>query len=116
MPQAPERQDRLPGMMWFCTPRFFALSGLQYYSPNYRVDWAEKRLPLVIFLPDRSIWCPDRCPDWGTNVDVGWKVTGEIPLLTAYPSIGKPGYHGWLNGGILSDDLEGRTYPSEIPS
>lgn len=43
----------------------------------------------------------------------GWTRTGTPPHVTVSPSInfvGQGGYHGWLANGILSDDLEGRTY------
>lgn len=46
----------------------------------------------------------------------GWDVTGELPNITARPSINSyptkihEGYHGWLTNGVLSDDLEGRMY------
>jgi hypothetical protein len=112
MPGPVAFEDRQPGMMWFCRQSFYDAVGPGHFSPNYYADWAGKRLPLTIVMPGGTMWCPDICPDWGTNVDVGWKVTGEVPLLTAYPSIGKPDYHGWLKDGVLSDDLEGRTYPS----
>jgi hypothetical protein len=39
-----------------------------------------------------------------------WTRTGEPPLITASPSILTPRYHGFLQGGILTDDLEGRRY------
>ena len=43
----------------------------------------------------------------------GWSVTGEPPRITAHPSINAVGdYHGWLVDGVLSDDVEGRTYPA----
>ena len=102
---------REPGMMWYARQAFVNSVGTDFFSPNYQKDWAGKRLPLTICLPDGSSWCPDTCPDWGSNMQEGWKITGVAPVLTAYPSIGKPGYHGWLKDGILSDDLEGRTYP-----
>ena len=45
----------------------------------------------------------------------GWNITGEMPDITARPSINstyppRKGYHGWLTNGVLSEDLEGRTY------
>jgi hypothetical protein len=42
----------------------------------------------------------------------GWTRTGTPPNVTASPSINYVGeYHGWLQNGVLSDDVEGRTFP-----
>lgn len=38
----------------------------------------------------------------------GWTRVGVAPDFTCSPSIVTPRYHGWLRGGILSDDLDGR--------
>lgn len=68
----------------------------------------------IVRLPNRGLWdvyslsSTDRKP---------WTITGDAPNFTASPSIvhlgGKliQGYHGWLTNGVISDDLEGRTYP-----
>lgn len=41
----------------------------------------------------------------------GWTRTGTPPNVTATPSINFVGYyHGWLTNGVLSDDVEGRTF------
>jgi hypothetical protein len=41
----------------------------------------------------------------------GWTRTGTPPHVTAMPSINFVGrYHGWLSDGVLSPDLDGRTY------
>jgi hypothetical protein len=40
----------------------------------------------------------------------GWVRTGVAPDLTAAPSILTPRYHGYLTGGVLTDDLDGRRY------
>lgn len=41
----------------------------------------------------------------------GWERTGEIPNITASPSIHCVGrYHGWLKNGVLSDDVDGRKF------
>lgn len=68
---------------------------------------------LVVRLPDGSDWMVDGP---ASNSQTGWQRTGEPPLITASPSIlshpvgGKRGYHGFLQNGVLTDDLEGRTY------
>ena len=82
-------------------------------SPEYRRDWYGKRPPLFVITPDGP-WCVDAVSTdgGGKNTNHGWTVTGKPPLITATPSINMVGkYHGWLTDGILSDDLEGRTYP-----
>jgi len=40
----------------------------------------------------------------------GWKRRGNPPDVTVTPSIAVPGYHGWVTGGYVSADLEGRSY------
>lgn len=64
----------------------------------------------------------DRClsvmtPGGQWNIDLpsssgpGWTRSGEAPRITARPSIHVIGrYHGWLTDGVLSDDLDGRSY------
>jgi hypothetical protein len=61
-------------------------------------------------LPCGTAWCIDYHP----KVPGGWKRDGVPPLVTASPSIltgGSTGYHGFLQNGILTDDLDGRKYP-----
>lgn len=60
----------------------------------------------AVVLPDRNIWPMDQPASDGGY----WAITGEAPNLTARPSIMTPTYHGWLTDGVLSDDLEGRSY------
>lgn len=53
-------------------------------------------------------FCPDRLYQ---DERVGWLVTGELPAVTVNPSVNIPGvYHGWIRGGIISDDCEGRRF------
>lgn len=40
-----------------------------------------------------------------------WTRTGTPPTITASPSILTPRYHGFLQGGVLTDDLDRRSYP-----
>lgn len=61
---------------------------------------------LEMVLPDGHWWCIDGPSTSGG----GWTRTGVPPRITARPSILSPRYHGWLTDGVLSDDLEGRTY------
>lgn len=106
-----EKGERIPiGWMWFKKPENVALEMLgKYYKENNQAN----RLPLLIQLPDGP-WCMDGIAS-GDDTESGWTVTGEPPEITVKPSInsraGQPGgYHGFLTAGILSDDLEGRTY------
>lgn len=108
-----------PGDMWFApwmvdvfkTPE--KLKESTFVSPEYIRDWYGKRPPIVVILPNGDRFMVDKCCYQKEN---GWTVTGEAPNITLSPSINcirenrAEGYHGWLKNGILSDDLEGRTY------
>lgn len=61
---------------------------------------------LYLRLPDGHDWFVDGPSRSGGH----WERTGEPPRITARPSIASPGYHGWLTDGVLSPDLEGRSY------
>lgn len=114
-----------PGDCWLapwlidCPDSWFATS----LSPEYKRDWANKRAPLIIRLPCGSDWQPDAKfgDGHGGLKENGWMVTGEVPNITAMPSINADshvkawGYHGWLKNGELSDDIEGRTYEWVMP-
>ncbi len=116
---------RLPvGAMYFAPWLLARQSGL---SRQYLRDWMGKRAPIVLCLPGAGLHCLDR--EWypyaagheEDDVHDGWTITGEAPLLTASPSLGigqRPEggwlYHGWLKAGVLSDDLDGRTYPPRV--
>ena len=110
-----------PGDMWY-EPQILEREDIfEFYkrnilSPEYLRDWSDKRPPICICLPDGSWWQIDS--RFGEVVDGhrkpnGWTVTGQVPNLTATPSIlipGPNGYHGWLKEGVLTDDIEGRKY------
>lgn len=82
-------------------------------SDAYVRDWQGKRPPLAVCLPDYSCWIIDQkstirgSTEWGP----GWTITGEVLNLTASPSIDAGTYHGWLQNGVLTADLENRVYP-----
>lgn len=107
----------VPGDMWY-VPWFVEDSYIApTLSPEYKRDWLGKRPPIAVCLPNGTHWMIDnRFADgnggWKEN---GWTITGEAPNITANPSINSMspnnGYHGWLQNGILTDDLEGRRYP-----
>ncbi len=43
----------------------------------------------------------------------GWERTGEVPNITASPSIlCQKAYHGYLKNGVLTDDVDGRKFVS----
>ena len=85
--------DAPPGAMWHA---------------RYMADaWAgPDGLCLYVVLPSGEHWgmdCPSR--DGGH-----WKRDGNAPFVNVTPSILTSRYHGFLTNGILTDDLEGRTY------
>lgn len=69
--------------------------------------------------PNGETWWIDG-PSFNANGQAnphGWTRTGDPPNVTVSPSIwiqipGPRGYHGFLQNGQWSDDLEGRTYPA----
>ncbi len=68
--------------------------------------------------PDKKAWCI-RMPatqDWivygPSSNGSPWDVQGKPPLITVKPSIGIRGhYHGFIKGGIITEDVDGRKYP-----
>lgn len=64
-------------------------------------------LCLSVCLPDGTHWMIDGP---SSSDGPGWERSGTPPLITARPSILTRQYHGWLTDGVLSDDLDGRTY------
>lgn len=94
-----DRTQTGPGSIW------------ETLSDEYKAVHADRRPPLGIVLPSGEYWVVDQVAAGGG----GWTVTGEPPNLTARPSVLSPMYHGWLTDGVLSDDLEGRTYEDATP-
>ncbi|MCL5265184.1 MAG: hypothetical protein M1343_08345 [Chloroflexi bacterium] len=87
-------------------------------SEEYRRDWQGKRPPIIVVVPGKNkagyrlIPIDEHYTRPGETH--GWTVTGEAPNITCSPSINAVGaYHGFLQNGVLSDDVEGRTY-SEV--
>lgn len=81
---------------------------------DYYKQHNDNRLPLMVVLPGRALFCVDgKCRN-SQGFYGGWTVTGGPPDLTVSPSINLGGiYHGWLQNGIISDDVEGRTYDTQ---
>jgi hypothetical protein len=75
-----------------------------FLSPHYWRDWAHIRPPICIVGPSGEEWEIDRK---SSNGD-GWKVIGEWPNITCQPSIVLTGYHGFLNDGEFTPDLDRR--------
>lgn len=100
--------DELPvGAMWFdaCCE-----CGRGAECPH-----ANEERELCVKMPggsNGSIWNIDQGKNIkarGGNPHAVWIREGEPPNVTVTPSINWIGhYHGWLHGGILTDDCEGR--------
>lgn len=111
-----------PGDMWYA-PHLLVGDVGEFYlnhklSDQYKRDWMSKRPPLMVRLPNGIDCLIDTRVDGETT---GWDVTGEAPIITMHPSVnlwpGNPrGWHGWLQNGVLSDDLEGRKYDTPSPN
>jgi hypothetical protein len=106
---------KVPGDMWYA-PKMLDPKHADFYlehvlSTQYRRDWLGKRPPLFVCLPNGDHFCVDSQVSEPRDGH-GWEVTGEPPHITVSPSINAVGgYHGWLQNGVLSDDVEGRQYP-----
>lgn len=89
-------------------------------TEQYWRDNAPRRKPVVLALPIlyyggirgvTPFLVDGKCFDSSRGHYDGWIVTGEAPVLTVSPSIHMVGrYHGWLREGVLSDDVDGRTF------
>ncbi len=72
--------------------------------------YCREGISLHLKLPGNGEWCIDG-PSQQTPNGKGWTRTGTPPLITASPSIHWPGvYHGWLQNGVLSDDIDGKKF------
>lgn len=85
-------------------------------STQYIAQWADQRPPIFVQLPPGWPWCVDEgfYHPVGDPPRGGWTVTGkpEDGTLTVSPSINAVGtYHGWIQHGQVSDDVEGRHFP-----
>lgn len=86
--------------------------GDKYLTLPHTVE-KPRRAPILIALPDDTLWCPDEMA-WGGaqgHYGTGWTVTGDLPAITCFPSINYPGrFHSWVRNGVLEDDCEGRFF------
>jgi hypothetical protein len=89
-------------------------------SRQYVDHWLDERPPLIVWLPPGFGFSPDERyrggGRWGLNPQCeGWNVLGSLEAgdLSVTPSINVVGaYHGSIVNGVISDDLEGRTFES----
>jgi hypothetical protein len=83
----------------------------RHLSDQYWAQNAQHRKPLVVKLPNGYTFLVDsQCWENGRHYG-GWTVTGTPPHITVQPSINMVGlYHGWLQSGVLSDDVDGRKF------
>jgi hypothetical protein len=85
----------------------------RFLSEYYWQNNADRR-PLFVVLPNNDLFCIDGQCWSGGNHYGGWTVAGEAPNITVSPSINIGGsYHGFLQNGIISDDVEGRVYAED---
>jgi hypothetical protein len=100
------------GDMWYAD--WYITNGKPLFNltDDYVRDWMNKRPPIVVRLPGGVSFLVDsKCCRDGVFEDHGWKVTGEPPNITVSPSINIIGiYHGWLQNGVINDDVEGRIF------
>ena len=81
-----------------------------FLSMYYWKQWSHVRPPIAIIVPNGKLWEIDRLSlsTIPGKHGEGWEVTGDFPNISVTPSIVVPGYHGWLQNGVFSSDLEGR--------
>jgi len=96
-----------PGTMYFAPWMLRSDWGGDELTTHYSIRNARFRAPIILWLPDTTAWCIDAV---ATGKTTGWEVDGVPPKMTAKPSIHTVTYHGYLVDGVLSDDLESRTY------
>ncbi len=101
-----------------------------FYRPDFLKAWPGElaplyyasnahRPPICVVLPGFAWWVVDSYSSRDTRGGPGgWTVTGDIqpgtPTLTCSPSIdyGKR-YHGYVQGGAITDDCEGRKFAAD---
>lgn len=105
-----------PGDMWVDAKVPRERGDAYGLSTEYYRDWADKRGPIWVVLPNGDRFCVDSAYSNGPGYNPerhGWTVSGEAPNITVSPSINCIGRnHGWLQNGVLSDDVDGRTFPA----
>lgn len=80
-------------------------------SPEFRASGRD--YVIFIRLPDGTDWCVDHASSGSLRrgQPQGWTVTGELPTISVTPSINVEGrFHGFVTNGVITDDLDGRTF------
>ena len=88
---------------------------------TWAADWFPEEGPNGNYTgPDGKVWCV-MLPGGMEWIIYGyasgspkskWHVEGTVPNITVSPSIAQIGvYHGFVSGGVISNDCEGRQYP-----
>lgn len=85
--------------------------GGRMLSRFYWETWSRIRPPICVVLPNGEQWEMDRKSSNGE----GWQVSGAWPNLTCSPSIAAKGYHGFLQNGAFTPDLDGRAPDGVYP-
>lgn len=105
-PENPEHKIRREKALDAIVTGTFGTGERNYYlSRFYWEDWSHIRPPICVLCPNGDEWCVDAKSSNGE----GWKVTGSVPTITAQPSIATKGYHGFLNNGVFTGDLDAAT-------
>lgn len=95
---------------------------------TWHADWFPDEGPNGEWTgPDGKVWCvmmpgglefiiyaysSQKGPNGERLKGPKWIVHGTVPEITVAPSIDITGhYHGYINGGIISEDCESRTFP-----
>lgn len=78
-----------------------AASWLANFKSGYRAG--HDGMMLQCKLPDGMWWTIDGPASNAPPDQPGWTRTGEVPDITARPSIATPGYHGFLTAGYLEE-------------
>jgi hypothetical protein len=118
-PPTPEEIEcRAPGDTWKIplTHRFdngetYEEAWRHFLSPEFRASGRDH--VIVVRLPSGTDWVVDHVSSGSLQRGnpQGWTVTGAWPQISVTPSINEVDrYHGWVSGGEISDDLEGRTF------
>lgn len=104
--------EKKAGDWWYCP--WLLDQGWEewdYLSAKYIALPEPRRPPVCIRLPGGSDWVMDSNSSQGG----GWDVSGEEGMWTCSPSIlvrttNNSGYHGYLQNGVLIDDVEGKKF------
>lgn len=80
-------------------------------TDDYERNKRGHRQPIAVMLPS-AFGGIDFCVDSdATDGGGGWQVSGDLPNLTVAPSINIYNiYHGFIQGGTITDDCEGRHF------